>query len=146
MTEPRCCLNNDTGCFDAICDCQCDDCKAVRAAAKNAPDRAIFQQALDNRAQRFAKLVALRAPGVVIASEMMLIMKAVAGLFPKDFGQVHAREWQKTARTGFALCTNCGTQHGDWMVGDRWCAACEAELKKETESENDDDTELRPTD
>jgi hypothetical protein len=29
--EPRCCLNNDTGCYDARCSCRCKQCTRVRS-------------------------------------------------------------------------------------------------------------------
>ena len=38
MTRTSCCLDNDTGCYDDHCSCQCDSCARVRRQGD--PDRA----------------------------------------------------------------------------------------------------------
>lgn len=98
-------------------------------------ERAHWQDRLDDRSKRFAKLVALRAPSYVLCSDFLLLMRTVAALCPDAFAQVLAAHFQKTARIEHGRCVICGASH-ERDTGEQWCEKCEAEIRAEVEADD----------
>jgi hypothetical protein len=101
------------------------------------PERDLWAKVLTTRVERFGKLVALRAPDYVIATDLMLLIKAVAGFAPQALGQAMGEYMQEAAREGLSLCVLCGQFNTRSMAGaENWCQACEDEARKECEEDD----------
>jgi hypothetical protein len=97
---------------------------------------------LKERTTRFHKLVELNAPAYILCSDLMLLMKAVAGLYPEDFGKVYSEMVIKSGRIGLSLCAHCGKPHEQEGQTEPWCADCEADAAVDVaSSELEDDPE-----
>ena len=93
-------------------------------------EQELWRTVLESRAERMHKLVQLKAPPVILANELILLTKAIAGFSPEHYGKALANEAQTRSRESMGLCVFCGREnHERQMAGENWCETCEAEFK-----------------
>lgn len=99
----------------------------------------LWALSLASRTERLAKLVKLKAPKVIIAHETILVMKAVAGALPEEWGRAFGRFMQGASRRDMNRCTNCGGRYDehDKDATDGWCAACMKQVREEFANDED---------
>jgi hypothetical protein len=80
-----------------------------------------------NRLERLVKLHAVKAPWIVIAHEVVLLVKALT-LHPEaKFWEMWADSLQPAFRNDAGWCANCGNPH----IPDTLCPQCIRDLKAE---------------